>query len=1199
MFNTLLFNHSRFNSRVLPALLLFLVSLVNTLSAQACTEFGGEFTLDNGESAIFVCTDDGVADGIVTVLNDNTNTPASYLVTTPFGVIISTQTSSTFNFEGTGDGPVFIYNIATGADFTGSIGVGDNVCNLTPLDGCFSLSTYITVVRLTGEDCEGLDCDVDGGELALEGGGNSVTICAGDGESDAFDVELDGTFGDNMAWLITDTEGVILGLPDAPPFDLDGAGPGVCLIWNISFEDDLEGLEVGADADDLEGCFDLSTPIQVIRNQPEAGTLVFENDMQTAVFLCLNDGSSTVVQALQMDSSSLSGTEAQFIITDSEGMILGAGNQDGSFDVGPAGEGSCVIYYLTSFDEIQGDTIGGSIDDITGCFDLSNGITTVRQQADAGTISFEDGSDEVTLCLNDGSSTLVQAIFEDVSILSGTDNEFIITDGDGMILGMNASGGFDVGPAGPGACVIYYLAGFGAISGDTVGGNINNLEGCFDLSNGITTIRNEANAGSISFEDGSNEVILCLNDGSSTVVQAVQNTPGDLSGDNAQFIITDGAGMILGAGNQTGTFDVGPAGPGACVIYYVNAFGPIQGDTMGGNIEDLTGCFDITEGIVTVRNEANAGELTFDNGDNEILVCLDPDSNTVVQAVQVDEESLSGDNAQFIITDGMGMILGAGNQNGTFDVGPAGIGNCVIYYLNSFGEIQGDTMGGMLDDITGCFDLSNGITTIRQFCEDDCEAEAGELTFEDGSTEILVCLDDSITGTVVQAIQVDSASVSGENVQFIITDGNGMILGAGNETGTFDVGPAGVGNCVIYYLASDGEITGDTMGGTLDGITGCFDLSNGITTVRQFCDDDCEAEAGELTFEDGNTEILVCLDDSITGTVVQAIQVDSASVSGENVQFIITDGNGMILGAGNETGTFDVGPAGVGNCVIFYLVSDGEITGDTMGGTLDGITGCFDLSNGIVTVREEECEDFTGNVVINEVTAQGQVEILNLSEFTVNLNNLYLVTSLGQNRLDMLTTNCGSLTLAPGEVVLFDNVPGLGIMSDEIALFNSSEFIANNLLDYLNWGDATGNYLGLAIAAGQWDASQQLVAPTTEQSLQLVDEVNGISNWFNAIPTPCAPNASPSSVFDPASGITAELFPNPVREQLSISLSGGSFGESTITVFDQTGRRLLDLRFDLSEQVISIPTNELAAGTYYLRISNGENILTDRFVKLQ
>ena len=112
--------------------------------------------------------------------------------------------------------------------------------------------------------------DADDGSCILAAGGvidttDPTEICAGDGIADPIDVTLTDAAG-NSAWVITDANGLILALAAGPPFDLDGAGAGVCLIWHLGYGDDLGGAFVGNNATtDLTGCYSLSNPITVTR----------------------------------------------------------------------------------------------------------------------------------------------------------------------------------------------------------------------------------------------------------------------------------------------------------------------------------------------------------------------------------------------------------------------------------------------------------------------------------------------------------------------------------------------------------------------------------------------------------------------------------------------------------------------------------------------------------------------------------------------------------------------------------------------------------------------------------------------------------------------------------------------------------------------------------------------------------------------
>ena len=107
-------------------------------------------------------------------------------------------------------------------------------------------------------------CDVAGGTLT----GGPFNFCV-DGTPDNIPsngIILSGSTGTNQGWVVTDDSGNILGLPPsftAPNFD--GAGTGTCFIYHIAYEDGLAGLAPNNNLSQLEGCFNLSNRITVIR----------------------------------------------------------------------------------------------------------------------------------------------------------------------------------------------------------------------------------------------------------------------------------------------------------------------------------------------------------------------------------------------------------------------------------------------------------------------------------------------------------------------------------------------------------------------------------------------------------------------------------------------------------------------------------------------------------------------------------------------------------------------------------------------------------------------------------------------------------------------------------------------------------------------------------------------------------------------
>ena len=109
-------------------------------------------------------------------------------------------------------------------------------------------------------------CNANGGELF---GGPFTFNSVGDGVADmipAGSITSANTNG-TLAWVVTDSQGYILGLPPRPSaVNFDNPGAGTCLIWRLASDGPITGAEVGLNANDIQGCFSLSNPVEVIRN---------------------------------------------------------------------------------------------------------------------------------------------------------------------------------------------------------------------------------------------------------------------------------------------------------------------------------------------------------------------------------------------------------------------------------------------------------------------------------------------------------------------------------------------------------------------------------------------------------------------------------------------------------------------------------------------------------------------------------------------------------------------------------------------------------------------------------------------------------------------------------------------------------------------------------------------------------------------
>jgi hypothetical protein len=377
------------------------------------------------------------------------------------------------NFDGAGVGSCYIYHLTYSGNLDG-LEAGENLENLM---GSFSLSNFIEVQR------NGLNGGV------LSGGPYEFTV---DGNADmASGLSLDDSMvnGSNRGFVITDADLNILGLPPtleaAQGVDFDGAGVGVCLIWHITYEEGIVGLEAGGNAGNLDGFFALSNSITVTRNGLNAGVIAGGPYEFTV------DGMADMVSGISLDDTDLTGARQTWIITDEQNNILGLppmiSNVEG-VDFDGAGAGVCLIWHLTYEEGLTGLMAGNNVSDFDGFYGLSNAITVTRNPLDAGTLS--GGPYTFTV---DGTPDMVSGVVLDVANLNGTNQTYVITDASGNILGLpptlEAVEGVDFDGAGTGVCYIWHLTYEDGLTGLTAGQNTSGLDGFFDLSNFIMVTR--------------------------------------------------------------------------------------------------------------------------------------------------------------------------------------------------------------------------------------------------------------------------------------------------------------------------------------------------------------------------------------------------------------------------------------------------------------------------------------------------------------------------------------------------------------------------------------------------------------------------------------------------------------------------------------------------------------------------------------
>ncbi|MDX1477034.1 MAG: T9SS type A sorting domain-containing protein [Saprospiraceae bacterium] len=425
---------------------------------------------------------------------------------------------------------------------------------------------------------------LDAGELS----GGPFEFCVGDGEPDHVDgVAITGNVGSRGQYIVTDEEGNILGLPDAPEdVNFDEAGGGTCLIWHVSYFGSLPGLEVGNNAmTDLQGdCYALSNAVTVVRNlQPEGGELA-----GGPFTFCVGDGIPDVVSGVTLTGAT--GANSQYVVTDTDLNILGLPPTPEAVNFDEAGPGTCLIWHLSYDGDITGLEVGNNVADVAGCFGLSNSVEVVRnEQPEGGELT----GGPFTFCVGDGVPDHVSGV--ELTGATGSNTQIIVTDTSFTILGLpEKPEDVDFDGAGPGVCLIWNLSYEGDITGLELEANVMDLSGCFGLSNAITVNRNQPEGGTLT--GGPYE--FCV-DSIPDFVDSLELT-GNVG--ESQWVITDTLGVILGLPPAPDSVDFNAADTGVCLIWHLSYVDSLTGLVVDSNVAGVEGCFSLSNSVTVIRN---------------------------------------------------------------------------------------------------------------------------------------------------------------------------------------------------------------------------------------------------------------------------------------------------------------------------------------------------------------------------------------------------------------------------------------------------------------------------------------------------------------------------------------------------------------------------------------------------------------------
>jgi len=199
-----------------------------------------------------------------------------------------------------------------------------------------------------------------------------------------------------------------------------------------------------------------------------------------------------------------------------------------------------------------------------------------------------------------------------------------------------------------------------------------------------------------------------------------------------------------------------------------------------------------TNPVDTMSTMCNVAGGTLAGGPFEFCIGDSIPDNLPLDAINL--SGSLGEQSQWIVTDSAGItILGLPGDPSDVNFEEAGVGTCLIWHLAFQDSLSGLVVDGLVNDIQGCFSLSNAVTVLRNSLE-NCTTDT-TATETDNPIDSMTCnisggtieggpFEFCVGDTIADQIPADSILLNdntGTNSQWLVTDSAGItILGLPN-----------------------------------------------------------------------------------------------------------------------------------------------------------------------------------------------------------------------------------------------------------------------------------------------------------------------------------------------------------------------------------------------------------------------------------
>ncbi len=853
----------------------------------------------------------------------------AYLLTTEDNIVIETTLADAFDLSGFPAGTYRVWGVSYLGNFL--VQPGDDAANTPLADDCFELSDNFVTISTD---------EAEGGMISLVDGGDAATVCIGDFNADVLEFATTSTTA-NYAFLITDTNNIILAITTDENFDFSTVDATNIRVWGLGYSGNLTA-QTGNDAANTElsdACFDLSDNfLSITRNVVDGATVSLDNGDTLAV-TCVGVPEIEPVNFINTSTAA----NFAYLVTDELNEVL-AIVEGSSFSFEGFSQGNYRVWgvsYTGNLTVQVGDDASATpLSD--ECFDLSdNFISIVQKDVDGGTVSLLNGETTLDVC---GSSSTPGATTFDKETTSNASYMFVITNEDDEIFTLLVGGNsVNLNNIRIGSYRVWGVSYTGNVTART-GENLFEIalsDECFDISDNFVSIRKEETTGGVIAEaSGETAFTFCPGNGIADVLQF--STTGNSSGEYA-FVLTDGNNnFILALAGESIDFDT--LAEGTYRVWGLAYTGnlTVQSGDNAAQVDLSDQCFDLSDNFIEVVNQTpDGGMVSLFEGATAQFTCP---ADGIADEITFFNEGNIGAGFVFLVTDENNIIEAiVEGDSYDFEQDTEGVNRVwgLAYSGNLTAQVGDDAATAVLSD--DCYDLSDNFIEITREIPN-----GGIVSLQNGDTTGFVCIG-SDPSTI---LKFDSTGTSRGEYIYVITDLNNIIRNGilGDE---FDFSFLQQGTYRVWGLAYTGNLIA-TIGDIVTEVAisdDCFELSENFTTIVV-----AETDGGTVATAAGATSVTLCIGDGEASVV----KFDSITAAASGYVYLITDKNNVLITVADGD-SYDFEGSELDTCHVWGLSYNGEILvqpGEIV--TMAALSeGCFDLSDNFILIDKSQVDGAT------------------------------------------------------------------------------------------------------------------------------------------------------------------------------------------------------------------------------------------------